>query len=218
MKNVKISGKQALPPPGFQIQGVFLCLRALSPAHNGFFRFTSGATPADVLMASIAVDSFHPHTEVQVCIPVICVPSTAVAMHWAGGVSQHALRSGACIPACTAQWGVYPSMNWAGGSVCPGGCLSGVCVSQHATTLRTVTSNGGSRVQDQACHYLEAKKRRLSLWWLNLTSHKLNLTEVRDETGDKYLYHFVWLKFLNLLTKSNFKQECIPLGCVPPAC
>ena len=32
--------------PGFQSQGGFPCLHASSPAHNGFLRFTSGATPA----------------------------------------------------------------------------------------------------------------------------------------------------------------------------
>ena len=32
--------------PGFQSQGGFPHLRASSPAHNGFLRFTSGATPA----------------------------------------------------------------------------------------------------------------------------------------------------------------------------
>ena len=32
--------------PGFQSQGGFPRLRASSPAHNGFLRFTSGATPA----------------------------------------------------------------------------------------------------------------------------------------------------------------------------
>ena len=37
------------------------------------------------------------------------------SMHWAGGVSQHALGRGVCIPACTGQGCVYPSMHWAGG-------------------------------------------------------------------------------------------------------
>ena len=37
----------------------------------------------------------------QECIPVRCIPSTAVAA--GGGVSQHALGMGVCIPACTGQ-------------------------------------------------------------------------------------------------------------------
>ena len=40
--------------PGFQSQGEPLALCAPSPVHNGFLRFTSGATPADLLRASIA--------------------------------------------------------------------------------------------------------------------------------------------------------------------
>ena len=45
---------------GFHNEGAFL------PAHNGFLRFTSGATPADLLTASVA---FCPHTHVmkEVC-------------------------------------------------------------------------------------------------------------------------------------------------------
>ena len=89
----------------------------------------------------------------QECIPVRCIPSTAVAA--GGGVSQHALGRGVCILACTGQGGrrcvsqhalgrgvsaglpgsgVCPvggvvSAQW-GCSVCPGrGCLPmGVCL------------------------------------------------------------------------------------------
>ena len=50
------------------------------------------------------------HTQ-HVCIPVGCLLT----------VSQHALRRGRCIPACTGQGCVYPSMHWTGG-VCRG-CL-----------------------------------------------------------------------------------------------
>ena len=39
--------------PEFQSQGGFPRLRALSSACNGFHRFTSSATPADLLAASI---------------------------------------------------------------------------------------------------------------------------------------------------------------------
>ena len=57
------------------------------------------------------------------------IPSTGgmyPSMHWAGGVSQHALGRG-CIPACTGQGGVYPKGVSSHRDVCPGGC-----VSQHA--------------------------------------------------------------------------------------
>ena len=50
-----------------------------------------------------------------------CVLSAAVAPG-GGGVSQHALGEGVCIPTCAGQGGVYPSMYWAG-DVCLGGCL-----------------------------------------------------------------------------------------------
>ena len=40
--------------PGFKSQGGFPHLCALSPACNGILRFTSGATPADLLLASMA--------------------------------------------------------------------------------------------------------------------------------------------------------------------
>ena len=69
----------------------------------------------------------------QVCIPVGYLPPACwpyPSMHCAGGV---------CIPACTAQEWVYPSMSEhggclpGGGAVCPGeclprGCLPGVCL------------------------------------------------------------------------------------------
>ena len=38
----------------------------LSPAYNGFLRFTSGVTPADLLAASMAAEPFHSPTCVQV--------------------------------------------------------------------------------------------------------------------------------------------------------
>ena len=76
----------------------------------------------------------------QQCIPIGCVPPGRYvpsgqggmypSMHWARGyVSQHALGTGVCIPACTGQ-GVYPSMHWAG--VCIPACTGQGCVSQHA--------------------------------------------------------------------------------------
>ena len=48
---------------GFQSQGASPCLHALFPACNGFLRFTSGATLADLLAANMAVEPiFYPHT------------------------------------------------------------------------------------------------------------------------------------------------------------
>ena len=41
----------------FQREDGSPCLHALLPACNGFLRSTSGATPADLLMARIAEDS-----------------------------------------------------------------------------------------------------------------------------------------------------------------
>ena len=41
---------------------------ASSPACNGFFRFISGATPADLLVASMAAKPFHPHTCIQALV------------------------------------------------------------------------------------------------------------------------------------------------------
>ena len=77
----------------------------------------------------------------QECIPVGCVPSAAVAaggmypsVHWQGGVSQHALGSGVCIPACTRQGGICPWGCLPKGCVCPEGVsawegvFSGVCL------------------------------------------------------------------------------------------
>ena len=45
--------------PGFQSQGGFPHLYASSPTHNGFLRFTSGATPADLLTASLVGEPFR---------------------------------------------------------------------------------------------------------------------------------------------------------------
>ena len=45
--------------PGFQSQGGFLSLHALSPAHNGILRFTSSATPADPLLKKLSY--CHPY-------------------------------------------------------------------------------------------------------------------------------------------------------------
>ena len=64
----------------------------------------------------------------QECIPVGCVPSTAVATWRGGHVSQHALGRG-CIPACTG-WGVcIPACTGQGVGVCPGVCVSAQGVS-----------------------------------------------------------------------------------------
>ena len=52
--------------PAFQSHGGSLNLHALSPACNGFFRFTSGVTPADLLMASMVVKSFRIHILVHI--------------------------------------------------------------------------------------------------------------------------------------------------------
>ena len=74
----------------------------------------------------------------QECIPVGCVPPTAVAaegmypsMNWAGGV--------------------YPSMHWAGGYVCIPACTGqgGMCVSQHALG-RGVSAQGVSALEVSA--------------------------------------------------------------------
>ena len=48
--------------PMFQSQGGFPHLHASLPMHNRFLRFTSGATPADLLMASMAAEPFHSGT------------------------------------------------------------------------------------------------------------------------------------------------------------
>ena len=44
--------------PEFQSQGGSPYLHALSPAHDGLFRFTSGGTPADLFKASMTAESF----------------------------------------------------------------------------------------------------------------------------------------------------------------
>ena len=51
--------------PGFQSQGGFPCLHALSPVHNRFLRFTFGVTSADLLAANMAAEPFDPHTCIQ---------------------------------------------------------------------------------------------------------------------------------------------------------
>ena len=51
--------------PGFQSQNKFPHVGALSPTHNRFLRFTSGATPADHLAASMVAEPFHLNTCVQ---------------------------------------------------------------------------------------------------------------------------------------------------------
>ena len=43
---------------GFQIQDEFPHQHASSPACNGFLRFTSGVTPADLLAASVVAELF----------------------------------------------------------------------------------------------------------------------------------------------------------------
>ena len=45
--------------PGFQSQGGFPCLCALSPVCNEFHRFVSGATPADLLVAGVEAEPFR---------------------------------------------------------------------------------------------------------------------------------------------------------------
>ena len=45
---------------GFKAKGGSRCLCALSLEHNEILRFTSGATPADLLVASMAAESFSP--------------------------------------------------------------------------------------------------------------------------------------------------------------
>ena len=45
--------------PGCQSQGEFFCLHALLPVCKGFLRFTSGATPADHLTASMVTEPFR---------------------------------------------------------------------------------------------------------------------------------------------------------------
>ena len=44
------------------------CFGASSPAHNRFHRFNSGAITPDLLVASMAGESFHPHTCVQALV------------------------------------------------------------------------------------------------------------------------------------------------------
>ena len=51
--------------PEFQSQDGFPYLHALSPVHNGFLRFTSGMTPAD-LHGSQAVSSMYLHLHTSI--------------------------------------------------------------------------------------------------------------------------------------------------------
>ena len=44
--------------PGFQSQSESRHWHVLSPARNGFVRFTSGATPTDLLAASMTAELF----------------------------------------------------------------------------------------------------------------------------------------------------------------
>ena len=44
---------------GFQSRGGSPCLHALLPAYNGFLRFTSGVTPADLLVLSTVAEPFQ---------------------------------------------------------------------------------------------------------------------------------------------------------------
>ena len=53
---------------GFQSKGGFAHLPASSPVHNEFFRFTSGVTSADLLVASMTAEVFHLHTWVQALV------------------------------------------------------------------------------------------------------------------------------------------------------
>ena len=45
--------------PRYQSQGGSPCLCALLPTYNGILRFTSGATPADLLAASLTAEPFR---------------------------------------------------------------------------------------------------------------------------------------------------------------
>ena len=45
--------------PGFQSHYRFPCLNSWSAVYNGFLRFTSGVTPADLLMTSMVVEPFQ---------------------------------------------------------------------------------------------------------------------------------------------------------------
>ena len=67
----------------------------------------------------------------QECIPVGCLPSTAVASK--GGVSQHAVGRGCvsqhALGRWLSAWGMFAREGVCPGGVCPRGCLSGgVCL------------------------------------------------------------------------------------------
>ena len=55
---------------------------ALSPACNVFFRFTSGATSADLLVSSMVVESFEPHTCTCVQPLMGLNPGILFVIHW----------------------------------------------------------------------------------------------------------------------------------------
>ena len=50
---------------GLGLKARIPCFRASLPAYKRFLRFTSGATPADLLAASVAAEPFHTRTCVQ---------------------------------------------------------------------------------------------------------------------------------------------------------
>ena len=60
-------------------------LHALLPACNQFLTFTSGVTPADLLVASMAVEPFHPHT----CIQALVGPKSSIKC---AAASQHVTK------------------------------------------------------------------------------------------------------------------------------
>ena len=53
---------------GFQSQGGFPHMHALSPECNRLLRFISGVTSADLLAATMVAKTFHPHTCVQALV------------------------------------------------------------------------------------------------------------------------------------------------------
>ena len=100
----------------------YVCKERLLPDKeiSTVYSVIHGRQASGKLYTKICFNKDHFHK--QECIPVGCLPSTAVS---AGG-------GGACIPAYTRQGCVYPSMHLAG-CVCIPACTGqGVCVSQHA--------------------------------------------------------------------------------------
>ena len=59
----------------------FSHLQALSSACNRFFRFTSGTILADLLVASMAAEPFHPHTCKQALVGLESRITGAAATH-----------------------------------------------------------------------------------------------------------------------------------------